>query len=69
MSDEWISWDKFPVPEDVKGIFIKYEDGVYSDRYCHISKKRKYRDSRIISWKFMERTDHNQKSIKAIQEI
>lgn len=65
---EFIDWEKFPVPEDVKGIFIKYEDGyIGCDRYDHETKKRKYRDSKIVGWKFMERT--SQKSIQCKTEM
>ncbi len=61
---DWIDWKIHPVPDDVKGIFIKYSDGIFADRYDHVSKKRKYRDSEIIGWKFMERRDPNAKSIQ-----
>ena len=60
----WIDWNEFPVPEDIRGILIKYEDGVFSDRYNHVTKKRKYRDSKIIGWRFMERSDPNAKTIQ-----
>lgn len=65
--NEWIEWDKFPVPEDVRGIFIKYEDGIYSDRYDFHTKKRKYRNSKIIGWKFIERKDPNERTIQCNQ--
>ncbi|MGH2566644.1 MAG: hypothetical protein ACRDE5_19140, partial [Ginsengibacter sp.] len=59
-----ISWLVHPVPEDVKGILIKYDDGIFSDRYDFETKKRKYREGHIIlGWKFMERSDKNKKSI------
>jgi len=61
--EEWISWEKFPVPEDVKGILIKYEDGIFSDRYDFKTKRREYRDSKILGWKWMERSDPNKKSV------
>ncbi len=28
---EWIDWDKNTPPDDIRGVFIKYKDGVYSD--------------------------------------
>ena len=52
---EWIPWAEHPVPEDVRGLLIKYDDGVFSDRYDYETKKRVYRNSPIIGWKFMER--------------
>lgn len=56
----WISWVEHPVPNDIRGILIKYDDGVYSDRYDHETGKRKYREGHaIIGWKFMERSDPN----------
>ena len=56
--NEWIDWEKFPVPEDIKGFFIKYEDGfIDCDRYDYKTKERKFRNSKVIGWKFMERTD------------
>ena len=61
---EWIDWKLHPVPEDVRGILIKYEDGVFADRYDYETKKRKYREGKeIIGWRFMERGDPNDKSI------
>ena len=54
---EWISWDEHPVPEDVRGIFIKYEDGVYADSYDYETKQRRYRNSKILGWKFIERRE------------
>lgn len=66
--NEWISWFDHPVPEDVKGILIKYDDGVFSDRYNFETKKRKYREGHmILGWKFMERSDPNKKSIQCNQ--
>lgn len=62
---DWINWEEHPAPEDVRGIFIKYEDGfICCDLYCRESKKRKYRSQKIISWRFMERTDPNEKTIQ-----
>jgi hypothetical protein len=61
---EWIDWEKFPVPESVFGILIKYEDGIFSDRYDHKTGKRKYRPSKILGWRFMERSDPNKKSVQ-----
>ena len=62
---EWISWLDHPVPDDVHGILIKYNDGVFPDRYEFETKKRKYREGKAISgWKFMERRDPNLKSIQ-----
>lgn len=64
---EWISWVDHPVPEDIRGILIKYDDGVFSDRYDYETKKRKYRERKmILGWKFMERSDPNKKSVQAI---
>lgn len=61
---EWISWFDHPVPEDVRGILIKYDDGIFSDLYDHTTKKRKYREGRmILGWKFMDRCDPNTKSV------
>jgi hypothetical protein len=68
MNEDWINWNKFPVPEDIKGIFIKYEDGfTEADRYDYETKKRKYRDSKIMGWKFMERRDPNKKFVQCSQ--
>ena len=62
---EWIDWNKHTPPEDIRGIFIKYEDGfIGSDRYDYETKKRKYRDSKILGWRFMERGDPNIKTIQ-----
>ena len=60
--NEWIDWDTHPVPNDVRGILIKYEIGVFSDRYDS-ENKRVYKDSKIIGWKFLPRTDPNEKTI------
>lgn len=61
---EWIDWENHPVPEDIRGFFIKYESGfIDCDRYDHETKKRKYRDEKIVSWEFMERPKG--KSVKA----
>jgi len=61
----WIDWNEFPVPEDVRGLLFLYEDGsVYPDRYSPETKKRKYRDCKIVGWKFMERRNPNEKSIQ-----
>lgn len=65
---EWIPWDIFPVPEDVRGILIKYEEGIFSDRYDYKTGKRKYRDSKIIGWRFMERLDPREKTVHAIMK-
>jgi hypothetical protein len=64
---EWIDWEKHSPPEDVKGFFIKYEDGfIGCDQYHHDTKCRKYRDSKPIAWKFMERRSKDEKSVHAI---
>lgn len=63
--NEWIDWEKYPPSKKTKGFFIKYESGfIDCDRYDHETKKRKYRDEKIVSWKFMERS--NKKSIQAV---
>lgn len=65
---EWISWFDHPVPDDVKGILIKYDDGIFSDRYDFETNKRKYREGHmILGWKFMERSNPSQKSIQCNQ--
>ena len=68
MMDEekgWIDWERFTPPDDVKGIFIIYEDNfIDCDRYDCETKKRKYRDSKILGWKFMKRSDPNAKTIQ-----
>jgi len=62
---EWIDWNEHPVPDDVKGFFIKYEDGfIDCDRYCYETKERKYRNSKPIGWKFMERRSKDAKSVQ-----
>ncbi len=62
--EDFISWKNHPVPEDIRGFFIKYEDGfVDCDRYDFYTKKRKYRNSQIIGWKFIERRNDEEKSI------
>jgi hypothetical protein len=61
---EWISWNEHPVPNDVKGILIKYEDGVFGDRYDLETGERKYRDSKIVGWKFMVRRDLTKKTLQ-----
>lgn len=61
---DWIDWKTHPVPEDVRGIFIKYENGIYSDRYDHTTGKRKYKSYKILGWKFIDRSDPNKKSVK-----
>lgn len=69
MKNEWISFFDHPVPEDVKGILIKYDDGVFSDRYDPKTKKRKYREGKmILGWKFIERRDPNEKSVQCHAE-
>lgn len=62
--NDWIDWNKFPVPEDIRGIFIKYEEGIYSDKYDYETKKRKYLSSKILGWKFIPRRDPNEKSVR-----
>ena len=63
MSD-WIDWDKHPVPDDVKGVFIKYEDGfVETDRYFCETKERKYRDSKVVAWRFIDRRGKDENSV------
>lgn len=65
MDEEWIDWYKHTPPEDIKGILIKYEDGfIDSDRYDFKTKKKKYRDCKILGWKFMERGDPNRKTVQ-----
>ena len=67
---EWICWMHHPVPDDVKGILIKYSDGIYPDRYDSETGKRKYRHGQSNEgWKFMERSDPNDKSIQARSEV
>lgn len=66
---EWISWQEHPVPDDVRGILIKYDDGVFPDRYDEATKKRKYRVGKdILGWRWMERSDPNKKSIQCASE-
>jgi hypothetical protein len=62
--DDWIDWNKHTPPDDIRGIFILYEDGIYVDRYDYETKKRKFRDSKIVGWRFMERGTINAKSIQ-----
>ena len=63
--ENWISWKENPPPEDIKGLFILYDDDlVYSDRYDPITKKRIFKGN-PIGWKFIPRRDLNEKSIKA----
>ena len=67
--ENFISWKEHPVPDDIRGIFIKYEDGFLDcDRYDRETKNRKYRDSAVIGWKFMERKDPNEKNIQCHRE-
>ena len=63
--DDWIDWDKHTPPDDIRGFFIKYEDGfISSDTYDYKTCKRKFRDSKIVGWRFIERRDPNVKSIQ-----
>ncbi len=65
---EWISWFDHPVPEDVKGILIQYDDGIFSDRYDYHTGKRSYREGHaILGWKFMERIDQSEQSVQCDQ--
>lgn len=66
---EWIDWEMHPVPEDIKGIFIKYEDGIFSDKYDYETKKRKYRDKKILGWRFMKRPDPEEKTIQCTEYV
>ncbi len=50
--NDWISWSEHPAPEDVRGFFIKYEDGIYVD------------ESKILGWRFMDRRDPSEKTIQ-----
>ena len=60
----WISWIDFPPPDDIRGILIKYDDGIFSDRYDEKG-KRKFREGKeIIGWKFMERRDPSKRTIQ-----
>lgn len=66
--EKWISWEDHPVPEDVRGFFIKYEDGaIWSDRYDHETKKRVFKEKhgKVIGWRWMERSDPNKKTFHA----
>ena len=62
----WISWEDHPVPDDVKGIIILYEDGAYPERRDHETGKRKYRDSKIVAWNFIPRSDPTRKTVQCI---
>lgn len=67
--NEWVDWENHPVHDDIKGIFIKYEDGfIDCDRYYYKTKERKYRNSKPIGWKFMERKDPSSKTIQCQKE-
>ena len=67
---EWISWVDHPPPDDIKGILIKYTDGVYSDRYDFETKKRIYREGEaVVGWKFMERSDPTKKTHQPISDF
>lgn len=61
--DEWIPWNIHPVPNDVKGILIKYDIGVFCDRYDEQG-QRIYKSKEIIGWKFTERRTSSDKSIQ-----
>lgn len=65
---KWISWKDHPVPNDVKGIIIKYYHGVFSDRYDINTGKRKY-NGIPMAWKFMDRKDPDSKSIQCSQDL
>ncbi len=62
--EEWINWEDHPVPEDIRGILIKYEDGIFSDRYDETGKRKYREEKKILGWKFMERHDPSKKSIQ-----
>jgi len=63
----WIKWDDLTPPEDVKGIFIKFDnDQIWTD--AHFRGSDGYRtkvmgNAKPIAWTFMERSDPGKKSI------
>lgn len=64
---QWISWIHHPVPDDVHGIFIKYNDGVYPDRYDSHG-KRIYREGKAITgWRFIDRIRDDHTSIQCLK--
>jgi hypothetical protein len=68
-SNEWIDWENFTPPKDVRGIFIKFDSGqVWTDAHFYGSNEYKSKtigNAKPIGWKFMQRSDPNKKSIQA----
>ena len=68
MTEEWIDWNAFTPPDDVKGIFIKYMDGsTFWDLYNPDGSRHHKRDN-PIGWKFMERKLHDPKTIQPFMD-
>lgn len=64
---EWVSWFDHPVPEDVRGILIKYDDGIRADRYDPVTKRRVHPEGKaILGWRFMERCDRSVKTVQLV---
>jgi hypothetical protein len=66
MNEDWIDWDKFTPPDDVKGLLIKYSDGsVHWDSY-NDDKTRRHKRDNPVGWKFMLRSDPTIKTVRPI---
>lgn len=63
--DEWWPWNE-GVPDDVKGIFIKYEDDFIKIDEYHSDGRRKYRECRPVEWKFIKRSGPTRKTVRPI---
>lgn len=63
----WIKWDVMAPPEDIKGYFIKFDDGkIWTDAHYFGSKDFKAKScgkANPVEWTFMER-QRLEKSIK-----